>query len=297
MKLTTKKNKYQILILLLPGFIIFSLFTIYPTVRLFFMSFHNWTLSSMIKQPFLGFKNYITVFSDEIFWIAFFNTIFYALITVPGQMIIGLIIAILIDNINKFSVTFRVLNYLPVITSWVIASLIFRYIFNTEGLLNYTLTEIIHITNSNIRWLDNRISGISIAMLLGIWKGIGWNMVVFLAALQQIPKSLYEAAELDGCKAIKKFFYITLPSIKNSILFAWVMLTIGAFNVYTSIKLMTNGAPAHKTETLLTWMYYKAFSTGEFGYSAALSFVMAFTLAILAIFQFKTLSNKEMKND
>lgn len=297
MKLNTTKNRYQILILMLPGLLIFSMFTIFPILRLFFMSFHDWTLASMTQQPFFGFGNYREVFSDKIFWISFWNTIIYALVTVPGQMLVGLIIAILIDGITKYSVTFRVLNYLPVITSWVIASLVFRYIFNTEGLLNYSLSEIFHLTHYNIRWLDSRFSGISVAILLGIWKGVGWNMVVFLAALQQVPKDLYEAAELDGCKTLRRFFSITLPCIKSSILFAWVMLTIGAFNVYTSIKLMTNGAPAHKTETLLTWMYYKAFSTGKFGYSAALSFVMAITLAIFAIFQFKIMNKKEGLND
>ncbi|MGD1818160.1 MAG: carbohydrate ABC transporter permease [Pleomorphochaeta sp.] len=296
MKLNTTRNKAQVLTLMIPGLVIFSLFTIFPILRLFLMSFHQWNLSSMINQKFLGLANYKVVFSDKTFWISFWNTILYAFITVPGQMLIGLIIAILIESIKKFSVTFRVLNYLPVITSWVIASLVFRYVFNTEGLLNYTLTNILHITSENVKWLDSRFGGLFIAMLLGIWKGVGWNMVVFLAALQQIPKSLYEAAEIDGCKTLRRFFSITLPSIKSSILFAWVMLTIGAFNVYTSIKLMTNGGPAHKTETLLTWMYYKAFSTGEFGYSAALSFIMAFTLAIFAIFQFKVI-NKDGSND
>lgn len=293
MRLNNSKSKMQVGLLLSPGLLIFCLFTIYPIIRLFLMSFHDWTLASMVNQKFIGLDNYITVFSDKTFWISFWNTIVYAIVTVSGQMIIGLFIAILIDGIIKFSVTFRVLNYLPVITSWVIASLVFRYVFNTEGLLNYFLTNIIHASQNNIRWLDSRWSGLWVAMFLGIWKGVGWNMVVFLAALQQVPKDLYEAAELDGCNAIKKFFSITLPSIKGTILFAWVMLTIGAFNVYTSIKLMTNGGPAHKTETLLTWMYYNAFSTGEFGYSAALSFVMAFTLGILAVLQFKTMNLKE----
>ncbi len=185
------------------------------------------------------------------------------------------------------------INYLPVITSWVIASLVFRYIFNTEGLLNYFLTNITGITAQNVRWLDSRWSGMSVAMLLGIWKGVGWNMVVFLAALQQVPHDLYEAAEIDGCGAWKKFRAVTLPSIKGTVLFALIMLTIGGFNVFTSIKLITGGKPAHLTDTLLTWMYYKAFSTGKFGYTAALSFIMAFTLGLMAVLQIKAMKNKD----
>ena len=201
--------------------------------------------------------------------------------------------AILLNGIKRFSVTFRVINYLPVVTSWVIASLVFRYIFNTEGLLNYFLWKVVGITSSNIRWLDTRWGGISVAMILGIWKGIGWNMVIFLAALQQVPQDLYEASEIDGCGAWGKFVHVTLPGIKGTILFALIELTIGGFNVFTSIKMITGGKPAHQTDTLLTWMYYKAFSTGKFGYAAALSFVMALCLGLLAIVQFRMMRNRD----
>jgi len=118
-------------------------------------------------------------------------------------------------------------------------------------------------------------------------------MVVFLAALQQVPADLYEAAEIDGCNAWKKFRNVTLPSIKGTVLFALIMLTIGGFNVFTSIKMITGGKPAHQTDTLLTWMYYKAFSTGKFGYAAALSFIMALALGLLAILQIRAMKNRE----
>jgi multiple sugar transport system permease protein len=293
MRAKTISGKLQLGMLLAPGLLVFCIFTIYPIVKLFAMSFFEWNLSSMLSQQFIGFTNYRNVFSDKTFWITFVNTLLYTLITVPGQMVLGLFVAYLINKIKRFSVTFRVINYFPVITSWVIASLVFRYCFNTEGLLNYFLTEIMHATESNIRWLDSRSTGLSVVMILGIWKGVGWNMVVFLAALQQVPEDLYEAAEMDGCGAFKKFFSITIPSITPTILFAWIMLTIGGFNVFTSIKLMTGGNPVHQTDTILTWMYFKAFSLGEFGYSAALSFIVALTLGLLAIFQFKAMKNKE----
>lgn len=289
----SRANRFQLAILLLPGLIVFGMFTVYPIIRLFWMSFCEWDFSSMLRQPFIGLANYKEVFSDDTFWTVLVNSLVYTLITVPGQMAIGLFVAVLINGVKRFSVTFRVINYLPVITSWVIASLVFRYIFNTEGLLNYFLTNILHVTTANVRWLDTRWSGMAVAMILGIWKGVGWNMVVFLAALQQVPQELYEAAEIDGCGRWKKFINITLPSIRGTILFALIMLTIGGFNVYTSIKMITGGKPAHQTDTLLTWMYYKAFSTGKFGYAAALSFVMALCLGILAIFQFKAMKNKD----
>ncbi len=289
----TRKGKIQVGLLLLPGLIVFGVFTFYPIVKLFLMSFFEWDFGSILNQQFIGFENYKKVLMDGYFRTSFVNTIVYTLVTVPGQMIVGLLIALLLNQISRLKVTYRVLYYLPVITSWVVASLIFKYVFNTEGLLNYFLMNVLHITSANIHWLDSRWGGLCVAMLLGIWKGIGWNMVVFLAALQTVPADLYEAASIDGAGAIKKFFSVTLPSIKGTVLFALVMLTIGGFNVYTSIKMITGGEPGHKTDMILTWMYYKAFSTGEFGYSAALSFITTFVLAILAVLQFKLMQQKD----
>lgn len=292
MKQKSLKNKLQILLLLLPGLLIFGIFTIYPIAKLFVMSFFEYDFSSILNQRFLGLDNYKEVLTDKYFQTAFVNTLVYTLVTVPAQMLLGLMTALLIHNIKRFQVGFRVLYYLPVITSWVIASLIFKYIFNTEGLLNYVLKDILHLTSQNIHWLDTRWSGLTVAMILGTWKGIGWNMVVFLAALQTVPLELYEAASIDGAGYTRKFFSITLPSIRGTILFALVMLTIGGFNVYTSIKLITRGNPGHQTDSILSWMYYKAFSNGEFGYAAALSFITAFVLALLALLQFRLMRNK-----
>lgn len=278
--------------LLLPGLIIFSIFTLYPIVKLFVMSFFEWDFSSIFGQNFIGFENYKEVLKDHYFRTAFINTIVYTFVTVHGQMIAGLLTALMIHHVTRFKVGYRVLYYLPVITSWVIASLVFKYVFNTEGMLNYFLTNVIHLTKQNVRWLDTRWSGLSVAMLLGIWKGIGWNMVVFLAALQTVPQDLYEVASIDGAGALKKFFNVTLPCIRGTVLFALVMLTIGGFNVFTSIKMITGGEPAHQTDTILTWMYYKAFSAGKFGYSAALSFITTIVLAALAVIQFGLMQKK-----
>ena len=283
----SKKGKLQIGLLLLPGLAIFGIFTVYPIIRLFVMSFFEWDFGSILGQDFIGFQNYKEVLNDKYFQVSFTNTIVYTLVTVPGQMILGFLAAFLINQVARFKVGYRVLYYLPVITSWVIASLVFKYVFNTEGLLNYFLVNVIHITSRNIRWLDSRWSGLTVAMLLGIWKGIGWNMVVFLAALQTVPADLYEAASIDGANALGRLFHVTLPCIKGTILFALVMLTIGGFNVFTSVKMITGGEPGHKTDVVLTWMYHKAFGTGAFGYSAALSFIITVVLAILALIQFR----------
>ena len=289
MELKPRRNRIQLAVLLLPGVLVFAMFTIYPIVKLLYMSFLEWNRDNMFEHSFAGLSNYAAVLSDATFRTAFANTLIYTLVTVPGQMVLGLLAAVLINSIPRFRVTFRVIYYLPVITSWVIVSLVFRYIFNTEGMLNYLLTNVLHLSESNIRWLDTRWGGLTVAMMLGIWKGVGWNLVVFLAALQSVPQELYESASIDGCGPFARFFYITLPSIKPTILFALVMLTIGGFNVFNSIKMITDGKPMHQTEVVLTWMYSKAFSSGDFGYAAALSFIVAVTLAFLAVLQFKAM--------
>lgn len=292
MRLRSGRDKSQFAALLIPGILVFALFTVYPIVKLFVMSFQHWDLSSAFDKSFAGFENYKEVLTDKTFWGAFSNTLLYTLVTVPGQMILGLLAAMLIHSIPRFRVTFRVIYYIPVITSWVIVSLVFRYIFNTEGMLNYLLTNLLHLTKTNVAWLNTRWGSMAVIMMLGIWKGVGWNLVVFLAALQSVPQELYDAAETDGCGNVARFFHITLPCIKSTVLFALVMLTIGGFNVFTSIKMITDGKPMHQTETVLTWMYYKAFSTGKFGYAAALSFVVAMVLIVLAFLQFKAMKNQ-----
>jgi len=284
-----KKDNVRILLMLVPGVIIIGMFTFYPIIKMFIMSFFDWKIGFNQVSPFVGIKNYLAVFSDPIAGMALTNTMFYAVVTVPVQMILGLLAALLINGIRKFSVTFRLLYYLPVVTSWVVVAFLFRYIFSNEGLLNYLLTDILKWIPEQVGWLSARWPAMTATTLLGIWKGIGWNMVIFLAALQAVPQEYYEAASMDGAGPVQKFFYITLPNIKGAILFCTVMLTIGAFNTYTPIAVITGGNPAHQTDVVLTWMYYQTFTSLKVGYAAALSFMVTGIVAVIAVILFKVL--------
>lgn len=289
-----KRFDWRVYVLFLPGILYLLTFTFYPLAKLVIMSFFDWKIGYQQISSFVGLQNYVTVLKDPIAIKAITNTFAYAIVTVPFQMIVGLLVAVLVHGIKKGSVGFRLGYYLPVITSWVVVALLFRYIFSNAGLLNYFLTDVIHITNEHVGWLSSRWSALSAAMLLGIWKGIGWNMVIFLAALQAVPKVYYEAASIMGLNRRQQFFQVTLPSIKGTVLFAIIMLCIGAFNTYTPIAVLTGGNPAHQTEVVLTWMYYKTFnSVGGMGYSAALSVLISIVIVLITIISFKVINRRD----
>ncbi|MBU1093209.1 MAG: sugar ABC transporter permease [Firmicutes bacterium] len=287
LKKKIKKMDWRIWAIFLPGLFFVSLFTFYPMLKMIIMSFFDWQIGYQQTSPFVGLVNYTDVLGDPIAIIAITNTLLYVIVTVPLQMVIGLSIAVLINGITKLSVHFKLAYYLPVITSWVVVALLFRYIFSNYGLLNYFISDTLHLTGEPIGWLSTRFSALFAAMLLGIWKGIGWNMIIFLAALQAVPKDQYEAADIDGANRSQKFFRITLPSIRGTILFALIMLTIGGFNTYTPIAILTGGNPFHQTEVVLTWMYFQTFDALNMGYSAALSVIIAMIIMIITLVMFK----------
>ncbi len=289
------RTDWRLSVLLVPGLLFVAVFTFYPIAKMLVMSFFDWKIGYQQVSEFVGWENYIRVLTDPIAKVALVNTLAYAGITVPLQMALGLFVAVLINGIARLSVTFRLAYYLPVITSWVVVALLFRYIFNNQGLLNYILTDALHVADAPVGWLSTRWSALTVAMLLGFWKGIGWNMVIFLAALQAVPKEYYEASSIDGLNSRQQFVYITLPGIRGTILFALVMLCIGAFNTYTPIAVLTGGNPAHRTEVVLTWMYFQTFNaTGKMGYAAALSMIITAIVIIITLFIFRTMGKKEL---
>jgi multiple sugar transport system permease protein len=275
---------------LLPGIMLFAIFMIYPLLKAFQMSLYEWSIFPGKESIYLGLDNYTRAFNDPITRIAFRNTVLYMAITVPGQMILAMIAAILLNNITRGRVFFRTLYYLPVITSWVIVSLLFKYLFQwPNGLINNLLVDRFHLIAEPVQWLFQPSTALIAIIALGTWKGIGWSMVIYLAALQTIPIELYEVAAIDGADAWKRFWGITLPLLRPTVVFTLVMLVIGGFNVFISVVLMTGGGPLHKTEVLLTYMYNQAFDFLDFGYGSALSYLLAGLILFLSVMQLKLL--------
>ncbi|HEY8030707.1 MAG TPA: sugar ABC transporter permease [Gaiellaceae bacterium] len=279
---------------LAPGFLLFALVILYPIARAFQISLYSWSIVPGTASRFLGLHNYGRAIHDPIFWRALENTGFYMALTVPGQIVLGLAAAVLLDARVPGRGLFRTLYYLPVVTSWVVVSLLFQYLFITDGgLANWILHDNLHVVGHNIDWLGTRWMAMISLSILGIWKGVGWAMVIFLAALQGVPVELKEASAVDGAKAWARFRAVSLPAIRPVIAFVTVMLVIGSFNVFISVFLMTKGGPLDETQVLLTYMYRWAFSYLDFGYGSALSFILTLIVFVLAVGQLRLFRRPE----
>ncbi|MBN1266484.1 MAG: sugar ABC transporter permease [Anaerolineales bacterium] len=272
---------------LLPGFAFLAMWMLYPMGKALWISFFDWSPIPGADNPFVGLTHYAAVLQDDLFWLSLKNTASYALVTVLGQLVLGLLVALLLDRITTGKVFFRTAYYLPVVTSWVVASLLFRYLFNGSeaGLVNYLLVDLLHLLPEHVAWLNEPGTAFVVIDTLGIWKGIGWTMVIFLAALQAIPVEYYDAAAMDGASRAQATRCITLPLLLPTIALVVIMLTIGAFaySSYIPVDLITGGGPMHRTDVLLSYLYYHAFDRVDFGYAGAVSYLLI--LLVFAVSQ------------
>ncbi|MFT8872561.1 MAG: sugar ABC transporter permease [Sporolactobacillus sp.] len=284
------KQYWDVFPYLIIGLIGFLVFSVYPIVKGIYMSFFQYNIINPAMSQFIGLANYIRAFHDYSVLIALRNTVLYSVVTVPGQWILGLILAVLINSkVTKFKVTFRMIYYVPVITSWIVISYLFKYLFasGSDGFINYLFYSQLHLFPYPINWLENEWSAMAVIWILGIWKGMGWVMIIYLAALQSISRDYYEAAMVDGAgdKAILR--KITLPLLKPTTVFVFINLIMGSFNVFIQVYTITNGNPLGQTDVLLSYMYKQAFQFMDFGYSSALSVLMGVTVFILTYTQQK----------
>ena len=273
---------------LAPGFLLFALTILYPIAKAFQISFYDWKVLPGIPSSFVGLQQYTREIHDPVFWRALVNALFYMALTVPLQIVLGLLVAVLLNDRIRGRALFRALFYLPVVTSWVVVSLLFKFLFSTDsGFVNWVLHDGIHLTNHDIGWLDSRWPAMVTIGLLGVWKGVGWSMLIFLAALQGVAVELKEAAAVDGAGPWRSFRSVTLPGIRLSIGFVTVMLVIGGLNVFTSVYVVTAGGPQQQTEVLLSYMYHQAFGFIDFGYGSALAVTLSVIVFVISFAQMR----------
>ncbi len=280
------------IIFLLPGLALFLIFFLIPMGYSLNISFFRWNVVRPEQSQFVGMQNYIDTLRSPIFQRAVLNTSIYTVMTVMLQMVIALGLALLLNQSFRGRGFFRTAYYLPVISSWVIVSLLFEYIFNGQaGLVNYVLKDGLHLVSNNILWLGNDKLALVPLVTLGVWKGVGWCMVIYLAGLQSIPQELYEAAQVDGAGHWEQLRFITLPMLRPTLTFLLIVLVIGGLNSYVSFQLMTNnGDPVNLTHSVLTWMYKSAFDVGrDFGSGAAISYLLTLFVFLISLVQLRLL--------
>ncbi|WP_159805450.1 carbohydrate ABC transporter permease [Cellulomonas citrea] len=272
---------------IVPGFALYALVIAYPAVQALLISLRDYKITPGAISPWIGLDNYVRALHDPVLLRSFVNAAVYMVATVPTQIVIGLGLAVLLNTALPGRTLFRVLFYLPVVTSWVVVSLLFQYLFATDnGIVNYLLVDVLGVLNQPVDWLGQRWTAMVAISALGIWKGVGWSMLIFLAALTGVPRELEEAAALDGAGAWRRFRHVSLPHIRGAMTTVVILLVIGGFNVFTSVLLMTDGGPLDQTQVPLTYMYRQAFGYLDFGYGSAISFLLTGLVLVISGLQY-----------
>lgn len=278
-------------VFLIPAIILICGFSLYPTLSAFLTSLKTGTGT---KLTFAGLTNYIRAFQDDVFVQSIKNCCFYLIIQVPIMLVMALILASILNNKNlKFRGVFRTAIFLPCATSLVAYAIIFRSLFATDGFINNLLLRT-GIINEAYNFLANPTSAKIVIIIALVWRWTGYNMVFYLAGLQNIEYSVYEAAKIDGASPLQTFFRITVPLLKPTILMTAIMSTNGTLQLFDESMNLTNGGPGNASITMSHYIYNMAFKgVPNFGYTSAMSFIILIMVAILAFIQMKAGDSNE----
>lgn len=289
---------------ILPALILLVAFRLIPIVMSFVISFFDWSLQGTGR--FIGLENYITMLHDPVFWQSMLNTFWLVIIQVPASIVFSLLFAVLLNRIKFFKGFFRMIYFMPYVTSLVAVSIVWKLIYNEQtGLAN---TFLGYVGISPQAWLSESrgifylifqsigvelpkfLHGPSQALfgiiIMTVWKGLGYNTIIYLAGLQNISKVYYEAAEIDGASKGKQFWHITVPLISPTTFYVLIMTTIVSFQTFAQIYLMTDkGGPLNTTKLVVYYIYEKGFDLLEMGYASAVALALFVLILALTIFQ------------
>lgn len=282
-------NKRAPYIFIAPTLLLLILFSLAPIVVALVISFTDMNLgglANLSSVEFVGFANYANVLSDPVFLKAIYNTLFYVVIGVPLVILFSLGVALLINlGTSRIFKAFRVVYYLPSVTNIVAVAVVWSYLYNPSlGLFNYVLGS---LGLPDVPWLTEPTVAKLSLILLALWKAIGLNMIIFIAALQGIPKSYYEAAQLDGASTWQQVRHITIPMLRFAIFFVSVTTMIGWLQFFEEPFVMTEGGPLDGTLSVALFIYQNGFKFNDFGYAAAGSFVLFVSIIIVTIIQMR----------
>ena len=274
-----------------PFMILFVLFLAFPILASFLLSFTSFGLRDLqnpIGTTFVGLQNYLDLLSDPKVWKSLVNTFYFVVVGVPITLAAGLLIANALNRgVTRFRTAFRVGYYLPVITSIVAIAVVWRFVLNPDvGLINMLLDG---FGISGPAWLADPVLAMPSIIAMAVWRNLGFAMIVFLAGMQAIPATLYEAASIDGANRRQSFRWVTLPMLRPTILFMTVITTIGYLQLFEEPFVMTAGGPLDSTLSVTMYMYQQGFSFFHQGYASAVAYVLFVIVAVVAFLQFKFL--------
>lgn len=278
-----RKERIYGYLFILPPVLGLLIFTLFPVVYSFYGSLTDW--DGLGSMNFVGFDNFKDVFSDELFYKAAFNTVFY-MIGIPIGIVLALLLALGLNRKIPGTTTFRVIYYIPVISSLAAISILWNWAYNGDyGLVNQFLA-LFGIDGPN--WLMNKYSIKPAIILMTVWKGLGYTMLLYLAALQSVPKTYYEAAELDGASGFKAFRHITWPMVKPVTFFIVVTNIIGGSQIFTEINIMTpKGGTEFSSASVVFYIWDKAFGNLQMGYASAMAVVLGLFIFVVTLIQFR----------
>lgn len=280
------KSKQQIVfpyLMLLPTIVIFGVYLFYPALSGFWYSLHKW--DGINDQVFIGLKNYATLLQDTGFWESMIRTLLYTVISVPLVYVVSLIFALLITQPIRGQSAFRAILYWPTMISSIIVGLSWKFLLGEDfGVVNYVITS---LGGDSVRWLTNSTMAMFTVVFVTVWSMAGYYMVMFVAGLNSIDQTYYEAAQIDGATPWQQFRFITLPLLKPTTLLVLVLSFISIIKSYPLVYALTEGGPGTATKFMVQTIYETGFAQNKMGYACAMAMVLFVLLALMTAIQFK----------
>jgi len=281
---------------LAPAMTAIFVFFFLPVLAALVMSFTDfdiYSLGDMSRARFIGFSNYLNLFQNPLFWKALGNTAYFVVVGVPLSIMTSMLVALALNSkLTRFKSLFRFSYFLPVVTTLVAVAVIWRYIYHPRfGLANYLLSL---IGIKPVDWLGNPHWAMPALIIMAVWKGFGYNMIIFVAGLQNIPETLYEAARLDGANGWQEFRNVTIPMLSQTTGFITITTLIGYCQFFAEPYVMTDGGPLNSTLSIVLLMYKEGFKFWRMGYSAAIAFILFGIILILTIVQLRVQKQYEI---
>lgn len=278
----------------MPAFLFMIALIGFPIIYNWVISFQNMTIRTFNAGTvkFNGFENYIEVLGDSNFWTAFGNTFLYTIVCIVFQFVIGFLLALLFHQKFKAAKPMRGLLVISYILPMTVVALMFKYMFSDSGIVNYILTSL-HLIDEPIQWLTSTGMALPTVIITNIWVGIPFDMLLLSTGLSNIPADVYESATIDGAGRLQKFFYVTLPMMRESILAVLVLGFVGTFKVFDLVYVMTGGGPVNATEVLSTYSYRESFQAFNFGTGAASANILFLCLFAVGLIYIKLIGKEE----